>query len=65
MSGVYIPHPVSKYDSMETDTSYSSMSAWIGVDTYTDYFGSPDANLQGGVRDLKSPISDLRTHHPQ
>jgi hypothetical protein len=30
---------------------HSSMSAWIGVDTYTDYFGSPDSNLQGGVRD--------------
>ncbi|KAJ5693461.1 Major facilitator superfamily domain general substrate transporter [Penicillium macrosclerotiorum] len=27
----------------------SSMSAWIGVDTYTDYFGSPDSNLQGGI----------------
>lgn len=28
------------------------MSAWIGVDAYTDYFGSPNSNLQGGVRDL-------------
>ncbi|KAJ5541870.1 Major facilitator superfamily domain general substrate transporter [Penicillium sp. DV-2018c] len=27
----------------------SSMSAWIGVDTYKDYFGSPDSNLQGGI----------------
>jgi hypothetical protein len=51
MSGLYIPHP-SQYD-METNTSYSSMSAWIGVDTYTDYFGSPDSNLQGGVRSLR------------
>ncbi|KAJ5889002.1 High-affinity glucose transporter [Penicillium taxi] len=27
----------------------SSMSAWIGVDTYTAYFGYPDSNLQGGI----------------
>lgn len=25
------------------------MSAWIGIDTYTDFFGNPDSNLQGGV----------------
>lgn len=53
---VYSTSPPPEYDSIETNTSYSSMSAWIGVDTYTDYFGSPDSNLQGGVRDLKSPI---------
>lgn len=45
-----------KYDTMKTNTCYSSMSAWIGVDTYTDYFGSPDSNLQGGVRDLSPPF---------
>ncbi|KAJ5220646.1 High-affinity glucose transporter [Penicillium citrinum] len=27
----------------------SSMSAWIGIDTYTDYFDHPDSNLQGGI----------------
>ncbi|KAJ5179217.1 Major facilitator superfamily domain general substrate transporter [Penicillium capsulatum] len=27
----------------------SSMSAWIGVDTYLDYFGAPDSILQGGI----------------
>lgn len=25
------------------------MSAWIGIDTYTEFFGNPDSNLQGGV----------------
>ena len=25
------------------------MSAWIGVDTYLDYFGAPDSVLQGGI----------------
>jgi hypothetical protein len=25
------------------------MSAWIGVDTYKDYFDNPNSNLQGGV----------------
>lgn len=34
------------------------MSAWIGVDTYMDYFGSPDSNLQGGVRDQTLPFFD-------
>lgn len=29
------------------------MSAWIGVDTYTDYFGNPNSDLQGGVSSLK------------
>lgn len=32
----------------------SSMSAWIGVDTYNDYFNHPDSNLQGGVSDTIS-----------
>ncbi|KAJ5414737.1 High-affinity glucose transporter [Penicillium cosmopolitanum] len=27
----------------------SSMSAWIGIDTYTEFFGNPDSNLQGGI----------------
>ncbi|KAJ5539051.1 High-affinity glucose transporter [Penicillium frequentans] len=27
----------------------SSMSAWIGVDAYKEYFGYPDSNLQGGI----------------
>ncbi|GLI76638.1 hypothetical protein PoHVEF18_004912 [Penicillium ochrochloron] len=27
----------------------SSMSAWIGVDTYTEFFDHPDSNLQGGI----------------
>ncbi|KAJ5736440.1 High-affinity glucose transporter [Penicillium malachiteum] len=27
----------------------SSMSAWIGVKAYKDYFGNPDSNLQGGI----------------
>ncbi|KAJ5216617.1 High-affinity glucose transporter [Penicillium cinerascens] len=27
----------------------SSMSAWIGVATYMDYFGHPSSNLQGGI----------------
>ncbi|KAJ5081281.1 Major facilitator superfamily domain general substrate transporter [Penicillium alfredii] len=27
----------------------SSMSAWIGVDTYTEFFNKPDSNLQGGI----------------
>ncbi|KAJ6127620.1 High-affinity glucose transporter [Penicillium sp. IBT 18751x] len=27
----------------------SSMSAWIGVDTYTNYFGNPNSDLQGGI----------------
>lgn len=27
----------------------SSMSAWIGVKSYTDYFHNPDSTLQGGV----------------
>jgi hypothetical protein len=35
----------------------SSMSAWIGVDTYMDYFGAPNSNLQGGVRDPRTQSS--------
>ena len=27
----------------------SSMSAWIGAGQYTNYFNSPDSNLQGGI----------------
>lgn len=27
----------------------SSMSAWIGTDQYTNYFNSPDSDLQGGI----------------
>ncbi|KAF7712308.1 MFS-type Sugar/inositol transporter [Penicillium ucsense] len=27
----------------------SSMSAWIGVDTYNNYFNHPNSNLQGGI----------------
>ena len=27
----------------------SSMSAWIGTDQYTNYFDSPNSDLQGGI----------------
>jgi len=42
--------------------STSSMSPWIGVDTYTEYLDHPDSNLQGGARSycLDSSIEELK-----
>jgi hypothetical protein len=31
----------------------SSMSAWIGTESYVDYFNHPNDNLQGGVSFLR------------
>lgn len=36
----------------------SSMSAWIGVPQYLDYFHRPDSNLQGGVSSVR-PVEPL------
>ena len=43
---------VTQHNETITDSKSSSMSAWIGVDTYKDYFNSPNSDLQGGVCDF-------------